>query len=88
MKRYFVETNGYNCVAFVDENNKAIVLHDECFDEPLTIKYAKNADYSNIDGCETAEECICAMGGESNNVVFIDNFDEFQNDDNVTVTEF
>ena len=88
MKRYFVETNGYNCVAFIDDNNNAIVLHEGCFDEPLTIESVKMNDYSNLDGCETAEECIHEMGGETNNVVFINDFEKFTNDDNVTVTEF
>ena len=65
MKRYFVETNGYNCVAFVDGNGKAYVFHEEAFDEELTFEYAKSADYSNVEGCETAEEIACSVDGEN-----------------------
>lgn len=89
MKRYFIETNGYNCIAFVDSDNKAIVFDEICFDETLTIEYVKKADFSNLDGCETAQECINAIGGESNNITLVDNFDdEFTNSEDVTITEF
>ena len=62
MKRYFVETAGYNMVAFVDDNGECYILHEGSFDEPLTLEVAKNADYSNLDGCETADECAECMG--------------------------
>lgn len=62
MKRYFVETNGYNCVAFVDDNGTAYIVHENNFDEPLTLDVAKTADYSNFDNCGTAEECAQAIG--------------------------
>jgi len=62
MKRYFVETNGYNCVAFVDDNGTAYIVHENTFDEPLTLDVAKNVDYSNFDNCETAKECAQAIG--------------------------
>lgn len=62
MKRYFVKTNAYNMVVFVDDTGMAYIIHEESFDEPLTIDVAKNADYSNLDGCETADECYWAIG--------------------------
>lgn len=62
MKRFFIETNGYNMVAFVDDKNKAFILHEQSFDTELTLETAKNADYSNLDGCKTAEDCAGAMG--------------------------
>lgn len=62
MKRYFMETNAYNMVAFVDDSGDCYIVHEESFDEPLTLEVAKNADYSNLDGCETAEECEFCMG--------------------------
>lgn len=62
MKRYFIETNGYNCVAFVDDNGTAYIVHENNFNEPLTLDVSKNADYSNFDNCDTAEECAQAIG--------------------------
>lgn len=62
MKRYFVETNGYNMVAFVDDSNRAYVFHEECFTEKLTLEAAQNADYASCEGCETAEEIDIAVG--------------------------
>ncbi len=62
MKRYFCKTNGYNCVVFVDENGKGFMIYENLFDEELTIDVAKNSDYSNLDGCETAEECAYSIG--------------------------
>lgn len=67
MKRFFVETNGDNMVAFTD-GTEAFVINENCFDEKLTLDVAKNADYSNLDGCETAEECNTAMGQNGENV--------------------
>lgn len=56
MKRYFVETNGYNMVVFVDDNNDVFYLHEKAFDEDLTLEVARNADYSNVEGFETAKQ--------------------------------
>lgn len=64
MKRFFVETNAYNFVAFVDENGKGYYVDEKLFDDDLTIDVAKNGDYSAFDGCETAEECAAAIGSE------------------------
>lgn len=50
MKRFFVKTNGYNAVIFVDKNGNGYVIDETAFDEPLTLDAAKNADYSNFDG--------------------------------------
>lgn len=55
-KIFFVETNAYNMVVFVDKNNKCFSFMEECFDERLTFEYAKNADYGNVVGCQTAED--------------------------------
>lgn len=62
MKRFFVEAEDYNMVVMVDENGKGFVIDEIMFDEPLTLEVAKNADYSNLDGCNTAEECACSIG--------------------------
>lgn len=69
MKRLFIETNGYNMVAFVDDEEKAFVLHEQSFDKALTLETAKNADYSNLDGCKTAEECVYAMGLDEDRII-------------------
>jgi hypothetical protein len=62
MKRFFCKTNAYNCVVFVDENGKGFMIYENLFDEELTIDVAKNSDYSNLDGCKTAEECAYSIG--------------------------
>lgn len=80
MKRYFVETNAYNMVVFVDVEGNAYAFYDTAFDEPLTLETAMAADYSNCEGCETAEDIMYATGvGET----FTWNEDEFE-----SVTEF
>lgn len=53
MKRYYVQTNAYNFVAFTD-NKKAVVINESAFDKPLTFEVAKTADYSNFDGYKTS----------------------------------
>lgn len=70
MKKYFVETNGYNMVIFADNNGKCFAVHEQAFDERLTLDVAKNADYSNFDGCDTAEQCAYAMGVGVGETVF------------------
>ena len=62
MKRYFVETNGYNMVAFVGTDGKAYAFHEETFDKELTLETAKNSDYSGIEDAETAEEIAQCIG--------------------------
>lgn len=93
MKRYFIETNAYNCVAFVDENNKAYIFNQIDFDENLTFEAAKNADYSNTDNCKTALEIAYSVGDDPENSVY--NWDELlknrrcdDNPDGDTFTEF
>lgn len=70
MKRYYVDTNGYAMVVFADNSGKAFVIGEESFDEPLTLDVAKNADYGNLENCETAEECAYAMGYDVFSSVF------------------
>lgn len=84
MKRYFVETNGENFVAFVDGDNKAYMVDAAAFDEKLTIEVAKEADYSNFDGCETAEECANSIGTSE----AFDNIIDWNEDEYENVTEF
>lgn len=76
MKKIFAETNAYNVVLFVDDNNKAYVVPDGAFEEPLTLDVAKNTDYSNFADCETAEECQNCQGVGD---VIIFNEDEYEN---------
>lgn len=82
MKRIYAESNGYNMVLFVDDENKAFVLPDDTFNDFSTLELAKAADYSNLVGCETAEECR-AMTGAGDGDIIDYNEDEFEN-----VTEF
>ena len=70
MKRFFAKTNGYNAVIFVDKNGNGYVIDESLFNEPLTLNAAKNADYSNFDGCETAEECAASIGIYNNIIPF------------------
>ena len=93
MKRYFIETNAYNSVAFVDGNNKAYIFHEEAFDEPLTLDVAKKADYSSTDDCKTALEIAYAVGDNPETSVY--NWNEIlktrqcdDNPDGDTFTEF
>ena len=58
MKRYFIKTNADNKVAIVDRHNKAFYFGDTSFDKPLTLRRAIKADYSGIEGCETAEQAV------------------------------
>lgn len=62
MKKLFVETNEYNMVLLLDKSNHAFPLHEENFGKKLTYDVARQADYSNFDGCKTAEECKYAAG--------------------------
>ena len=62
MKRYFAKTNAFDLVLFVDKKNKAYVVDEQAFDEPLTLATAKTHDYGNLEGCETAQECFECMG--------------------------
>lgn len=57
MKRLFVTAEDYNAIIFADKNGNGYVI-----DESLTLDVAKNADYSNFDGCETAEDCAASIG--------------------------
>lgn len=79
MKRYFCKTNAYNCVVFVDDEGKAFIIDETSFDEVLTLDVAKNSDYSNLDGCETAEECAQCIGTpQAMQEVFTFDPDEFE----------
>ena len=80
MKRLFAETNGFSTVLFVDKNNKAYVVDEKSFEEPLTLAVAKKSDYENLDGCETAQECLECMG--FGDVI------EFNEDEFEKITEF
>lgn len=84
MKRFYCEAEDFNQVAFVDNEGKAFIVDETSFDEALTLDVAKNGDYSNFDGCETAEECAQCVGtaeAESNVIDF--DADEFN-----SITEF
>lgn len=81
MKRYFVETQDYNFVAFSDATGKAVVVDESAFQEPLTLEVARRTDYGSLEGFETAEEAAANYGtGEQ----LID----FNPDDYERVTEF
>ena len=61
MKRMYATTNGFATVLFVDDDNNAYVVGEKSFDEVLTPEVARDADYSNLDNCKTAQECYDAM---------------------------
>lgn len=62
MNRYFVETNAYNMVAFVDDSGKAYVYDENAFPQELTLEVAQATQYENIDGAKTAEEAAAMQG--------------------------
>ena len=56
LKRYFAKDSvGGTVVLFVDESGKAVFINDTAFDEELTLRVAKKADYSNFDNYDDAE---------------------------------
>lgn len=84
MKKMFVETNGWNAVAYVEENGtEAFVMigdNELSFDDLDTVKAM---DFSALDGCETAEDCKSMIDwGE-----IWDSTDIIDNDEYI-VTEF
>ncbi|RGF90495.1 hypothetical protein DXA02_13705 [Ruminococcus sp. AM54-1NS] len=89
LKRYFVETNAYNFVAFVDEERKAYPVftfgdkNGKEWDElNMTLTAAKNGNYSCIEGCRDAYEVCADVDGDTSKIF---NFDE---DKYENVTEF
>jgi DNA-binding transcriptional regulator YiaG len=84
MKRYYVETNGDDFVAFVDYNNRAYIIDAAKFDERLNLDVAKSTDYSNLDNCETAVECAISMGENAP----YDNVIDWNEEDYEIVTKF
>lgn len=84
MKRYYVETNGDDFVAFIDDSKQAYIIDAARFEKKLTFEVAKSTDYSNLDNCETAVECAIAMGENAP----YENVIEWNEDDFEAVTEF
>ncbi|MCM1543441.1 MAG: hypothetical protein NC121_19620 [Blautia sp.] len=82
MKRYFAKDSvGEAVVLFVDDNRKAVYINETAFDEELTLEVAKAADYSNLDGCKTAEEAAA-------NYYTGENLIDFNEDDWEELVEF
>ena len=84
MRRYYVETNGDDFVAFVDDNKQAYIIDATRFDERLTLEVAKKADYSNLDNCEKAADCAISMGENEP----YENVIDWDEENYETVTEF
>ena len=82
MKRYFLRTNAYNCVLFVDEKGEAVYIDEAAFDEPLTLEVAEAADYSQIEGYEDAATAAANYYTGSNHLT------KFDPDDFEEVIEF
>lgn len=89
LKRFFVETNAYNFVAFVDDEGKAYPVF--AFDDKngkewdelnMTLMAAKNGNYGGIEGCRDAYEVCADVDGDTSKIF---NFDE---DEYENVTEF
>ena len=62
MKKFFVELNGFNAVAFMDDQNRALVI-DETeadYEQPLTLEVAKNSFVDFV--ADTADEAKCELG--------------------------
>lgn len=85
LKRYFVETNAYNFVAFVDEKRKAYPVftfndkNGKEWDElNMTLMAAKNGDYSGIESCRDAYEVCADVDGDTSKI-FKFNEDEYDN---------
>lgn len=91
LKRYFVETNAYNFVAFVDEERKAYPVftfgdkNGKEWDElNMTLTAAKNGNYSCIEGCRDVYEVCADVDGDTSKIFnFDDDEDKYEN-----VTEF
>lgn len=86
MKRYFVKTNAYNCVVFADGSGKGYVFRETEYNEPLTLKVAQKADYSNVEGCETLEEIAANAYGEKGIINF--DPDDFYSNPECEMVEF
>ena len=76
LKRFFVETNAYNFVAFVDDEGKAYPVF--AFDDKnskewdelnMTLMAAKNGNYSGIEGCRDAYEVCANVDGDTSKTV-------------------
>lgn len=82
MVRYYaINSVGEAVVLFADKYGKAVLVNDTAFDEKLTLEVAKQADYSNFDNCETAEEAAA-------NYYTGQNLIEFNPDDWEELVEF
>lgn len=82
LKRYFAKDfAGETVILFVDESGKAVFINDTAFDEKLTLEAAKQADYSNFNNCETAEEA-------ASNYFTGKNLIDFNEDDWEVLVEF
>lgn len=82
MKRYYAEDAvGQACVLFVDDDRKAVFINETAFDEELTLEVAIAADYSNFDGCKTAEEAAA-------NYYTGENLIDFNEEDWIVLVEF
>lgn len=87
MKRYFVETQDYNFVAFTDDKNKGFLMVDEqAFDEKLTLEVAKAADYSTIEDFEDIEGAN-ANYSDGNNLIN-ESFEDYVENNDVKYCEF
>lgn len=86
MRRYFVKTNGYNCVIFADGSGKGYMFHEIEYDVPLTLEVAKNDDYSGIEDIETVEGLAANFGSDKNVINF--DPDDFYSNPECEITEF
>ena len=85
MKKYFVETNGYNMVILADGSGRGLIINDTAFDTDLTLAAAQAADYSGLDGFDTIDECNANYGNGDN---IIDFDPDNANWTNCIITEF
>lgn len=100
LKRYFVQTNAYNFVAFVDDNGKVMPVFS--FDDKngkewdelsMTLNAAKNGDFSGIEGCNDVYEACCDVCIDPSNIFDFseledDEYDMYNNPEGNKIIEF
>lgn len=69
MKKYFVETNGYNSLVFVFDDNRAIAFDCE------TLEAAKNMDCSGIENSTDVEDAAINCNIDTDNIFTFDKSD-------------
>jgi hypothetical protein len=75
LRRYMLDFGDYVCVGFLDDCGKCFLIGDNRLEldnvtDTRDIEQLKHVDYSNLDGCITAEECCYSLGLDPQKDVF------------------